>query len=229
MDPVSAFITALLPIVREKITDLLTTIGNDPALLHHFVNEVQTFDDEIRSIFRYDAGDADAGWPGLTAEVMTDCFQQWLSIEKTFAMDRLHTILESTNSGQIDYDSTGPGRTKPTHGAEAVEELLTSTTKLYKRLRKFQYKLRFLIDIQVSIVDLYHNRLRDSLDAYQSITSAVGRTIHGYTAEQQQALQGTGGLESLCKVYGSADFLISLLHDWSNDLVRSLYAISISY
>lgn len=210
-----------MPVVREKITDLLGTISSDPALLHHFVNEVQTFDDEIRSLFKYDAGDSKAGWAGLTEEVMKDWFQQWMTIEKTFAMERFQDILDTPNSGQIDYDSTGPGRTKPTHGAEAVEELLTSTTKLYKRLRKFQYKLRFLIDIQVSIVDLYHNRLRDSLDVYQSITSTVGRTIHGYSAEEQQKLQGTGGLESLCKVYGSADYLIALLNDWSNDLVSS--------
>jgi hypothetical protein len=76
----------------------------------------------------------------------------------------------------------------------------------------------------LAILDKYHNRLRDSLDAYQSITSTVGRTLHGVTKEQKAALEGTGGLESLCKVYGSAEHIILTLHGWSNNLVRGVTA-----
>jgi hypothetical protein len=198
---------------------LLPAIGKDPSLLHHFIYETMVFDDNVRSTFGYDGGNIKLGWPGLTSELMEDWFQIWFDIEKKFAMERFQTILDNPESGKLDYDSSGPRETRPTVGAQLVEELLSSTTKLYKRLYGFDYKVRFLLHIQVTILDLYHNRLSDSLDAYQSITSTVGRTIHGHTKEEQQAMEGTGGLESLCKVYGSAEYLINTLRDWSNDVV----------
>jgi hypothetical protein len=45
--------------------------------------------------------------------------------------------------------------------------------------------------------------------------------LHGVSKEQQAALEGVGGLESLCKVFGSAEYLITMLKDWSNDVVSS--------
>lgn len=177
------------------------------------------FDESIRKQFKYDGGDLKNGWKGLTWTVLDTWFDRWLDVEREFALGRYEDIISAPDSGRIDYDSTSNGRTKPTYGASKVTDLLENITGLYRPLRRFSWKLRFLIDIQLAILDRYHNRLRDSLDAYQAITSTVGRTLHGVTKEQQAALEGTGGLESLCKVYGSADHVISTLYDWSNDLV----------
>ena len=99
-------------------------------------------------------------------------------------------------------------------------DLLGNVTKQYQGLPKFSFQMRFVIDIQIRILDEYHSLLKDSLDAYIAITSTVGRALHGVTKEQQAQMEGTGGLESLCKVYGSSDHVINTLNDWSNDLVR---------
>jgi hypothetical protein len=218
-DPVSAFITALLPVVQEKVNGLLNVVSQEPQFLSNFILLLVKFDESVRKQFKYDGGDSKNGWKGLTWEALDTWFDRWLDVEKVFALGRYEDIIAAPDSGQIDYDSTGIGRTKPTYGASKVTDLLSNVTKLYQPLRRFSWKLRFLIDIQLAILDRYHNRLRDSLDAYQAITSTVGRTLHGVTREQQAALEGTGGLESLCKVYGSADHIISTLHDWSNDIV----------
>ncbi len=224
-DPVSAFITALLPVLQEKVDSLLNVVSQEPQFLSNFILLLIKFDESVRKQFKYDGGDPKDGWKGMTWKTLETWFDRWLDVEKEFALGRYEDIITTPDSGWIDYDSTSIGRTKPTYGASKVTDLLGNVTKLYQPLRRFSWKLRFLIDIQLAILDRYHNRLRDSLDAYLAITSTVGRTLHGVTRERQAALEGTGGLESLCKVYGSADHIISTLHDWSNDLVSYLISV----
>jgi hypothetical protein len=223
IDPVSAFITALLPIVQEKVDSLLTVISKEPQSLSNFMLLLMKFDDRVRKEFQYDGGDWRNGWKGITWKVLDTWFDRWLTVEKDFALSRYEDIIAATDSGWIDYDSTGPERYKPTYGASRVMDLLGNVTQLYQPIRKFSWKLRFLIDIQLAILDQYHNRLRDSLDAYQAITSTVGRTLHGVTREQQAAVEGTGGLESLCKVHGSAHHVMFTLSEWSSDAVSSVF------
>ena len=51
------------------------------------------------------------------------------------------------------------------------------------------------------------------------MTSSIGRTVQGITKEEQAKLQGLEGLERLCRIYGSADYLEKAMRDWSDDLV----------
>lgn len=205
--------------MEEKVNSVLNVVAQEPQYLSNFIILLIKFDESIRKQFSYDGGDVKNGWKGLTWEALDTWFDRWLDVEKEFALSRYEEIIGATDSGRIDYDSTGIGRTKPTYSASKFTDLLGNITRLYQPLRKFSWKLRFLIDVQLAILDRFHNRLRDSLDAYQAITSTVARTLHGVTKEQQAALEGTGGLESLCKVYGSADHVVSILNDWSDELV----------
>ncbi len=116
---------------------------------------------------------------------------------------------------------------KPTFAAVRVTDLLRAVTTKYERLRRLKHKLRFLTDIQLDILDGYHDRLRGSLEAYQSITSTLGRTLHGATREQLTALEGTGALETLCKVIGSADHVANTLSEWSDEEVRRAVAMEL--
>ena len=218
VDPVSAFITALLPVMMEKINMLMQSINRQPSAMSNFMLSLMKFDEGLREIFGYDGGDSRLGWNGLTWEVLDMWFLRWLTVEKEFALERYQDIIKSKDSFKIDYDSTGPKRTKPTYGAPKVTDLIGNITKNYQSLKNFSFKLRFLIDIQLAILDEYHNLLRDSLDAYVAMTSTVGRALHGVTKEQQASVHGTNGLESLCKVYGSSEHVINTLHDWSNEL-----------
>lgn len=219
-DPACALITAMLPILREKISSVVQHGLRHPQFFSSLVTQLLDLDDELRSRFDYDGGDPVRGWGGLTSEVLDKHFDFWLTAEKEFALERFQVILNSADARQIDYDYSGPGKMKPTFAAVRIADLLKSVTTQYDRVRRFSHKLKFLIDIQLEILDRYHDRLRDSLEAYSAITSTLGRTLHGVTKEQLAAMEGTGALETLCKVLGSTDHIITTLEIWSNEEVR---------
>jgi hypothetical protein len=51
------------------------------------------------------------------------------------------------------------------------------------------------------------------------LTSSIARAVQGVSKEDQASLAGVGGLERLCRVYGSAEYLEKAMRDWSDDIV----------
>ncbi|KAL7898108.1 TIP-1 family domain-containing protein [Trichoderma sp. SZMC 28014] len=217
VDPACALVTAMLPVVREKIDAVASETHANPGFLSSFISQVMTLDENIRSRFNYDGGDPENGWAGLSEIVLEKYFDVWYQAERSFALERFEAILESRDARKIDYDYSLPGKMKPTFAAVQLTDLLRVVTTKYERLRKVKQKLKFLTDIQLDILDGYHDRLRSSLEAYQSLTSTLGRTIHGVTKEQLAALEGTGALETLCKVIGSSDHIANTLAEWGDE------------
>lgn len=220
VDPVCALVTSMLAVMREKIDEVVEDALNNPSFLSTFISQLLTFDDNIRGRFNYDGGNPDEGWPGLTAEVLSKHFDAWFDTERKFALDNFEGILNSQDARKIDYDFGDIGKMKPTYAAVRVTDLLRTVTTKYERLRKLQYRVRFLTRIQLDVLDGYHDRLRGSLEAYQSMTSTLGRTLHGASKEQLAALEGVGALETLCKVIGSADHIANTLTEWGDEEVR---------
>ncbi|KAH0492963.1 hypothetical protein TgHK011_007888 [Trichoderma gracile] len=216
-DPACALITAMLPVVREKVDAVLSETSANPGFLSSFISQLMTLDETIRSRFNYDGGDPEKGWEGLSESVLDRYFDVWFQAERSFALERFEVIMESRDARKIDYDYSLPGKMKPTFAAVQITDLLRVVTTKYERLRKVKQKLKFLTDIQLDILDGYHDRLRSSLEAYQALTSTLGRTIHGVTKEQLAALEGTGALETLCKVIGSADHIANTLSEWGDE------------
>ncbi|RDW63962.1 hypothetical protein BP5796_10464 [Coleophoma crateriformis] len=215
-DAVSAFITALLPIVKEKIDGVMKQVSKEPVLMSQLISQIIEFDDTLRKSFDYTGGNIDHGWKGLAYDVLEDWFDTWWKYEKDFTLSRYQSIMKDEESGQIDYEST-PDKTKPTNGAVKVVDLLRIVTEKYRDLRRFSHRTRFLIYVQIAILDAYYERLNDSLSVYQSFTSTVGRKLHGITKEQEAELSGLGGLQSLCKVFGSADYVVAALEELNNE------------
>jgi hypothetical protein len=218
IDPVSALITSLLPVLKEKTSLVALEAVKNPSFLSSFMSQLMAFDDNIRYKFSYDGGDAENGWSGLTTHILDDHFDTWFKAEKDFALERYHTIIESQDARNIDYDYALQGKMKPTYAAVRVTDLLRSVTSQYERVRTFKHKIRFLIGIQLEILDGYHDRLRDALQAYQSMSTTFGRTLAA-NKEDLAVLEGTGAFEVLCKVIGSADHVVNTLKDWSNEEV----------
>ncbi|OAQ66528.1 RINT-1 family protein [Pochonia chlamydosporia 170] len=217
LDPVSALITSMLPIMREKIHAVADDAVKNPSFLSSFISQLMSFDDNIRLRFNYDGGDGDKGWSGLTGEILADHFDAWFKVEREITLERFESILESLDGRKIDYDYSVTGKMKPTFAAVRITYLLRSVTGKYDRLRKLKHKIKFLTDIQLDVLDAYHDRLRGSLEAYQSITSTLGRTLHGASKDQLAALEGTGAFETLCKVIGSSDHIANILTEWSDE------------
>lgn len=222
IDSTSALVTALLPMLRHKISSIMPLVAKQAQLLSHFIHELMSFDTSLREEWGYDGGCGIDGWKGLTWEVLVKgrWFDRWLEVEKNFALSRYHAIIDDSSSGEIDYDSLEPSATKPTNGAIRVNDLLETITDRYRPLSSFSQKLRFLIDIQIAIFDLFHARLASSLEAYLTLTSSLSRTVHGVSRDKsaQPDLSGLAGIERLMRVYGSAEYLEKKMRDWSDDI-----------
>ncbi|KAJ4350620.1 hypothetical protein N0V95_004579 [Ascochyta clinopodiicola] len=230
IDAMSAFITALLPVLRTKIASMLPKVADQPQLLSHLIHEIMSFDSTVRDTWAYDGGYGLTGWNGLSWEflVQGNWFDQWLRVEKDcmhlspeahpIALQRYQSIVEADDWKDLDYESVDPKATKPTKGAIRVNDLLETITDRYRPLTSFKHKLAFLIDIQIAIFDKFHERLSENLEAYLRMTTALGRAMTGVSREEQEKSLGIEGLESLCKTYGSADYLEKAMRDWSDDV-----------
>ncbi|KAI9759858.1 MAG: hypothetical protein M4579_002065 [Chaenotheca gracillima] len=220
MDATSALITSLLPMLRAKVFSLLPQIASQPQLLSHFVHELISFDTSLREEWSYDGAGGARSWRGITWEVLVqkDWFGRWLQVEKEFALSRYQNIIDAPDGREIDYDSLDPGATKPTKAAIRVNDLLETVTDRYKPLTSFSQKLRFLIDIQIAIFDKFHERLRSGLEAYLAATSTVVRAVQGVGKDEKASIKGMGGLERLCRIFGSAEYLEKAMGDWSDDI-----------
>ncbi|CUS14102.1 unnamed protein product [Tuber aestivum] len=238
-DAVNEFITALLPVLRRKIHHLLPQILDQAQLLSHFIHEMIKFDTELREVFGYmPYGCTDGEWKGVTHEVLVveGGFVGWIKVEKEcqylhsslvrvelmgnliVALSRYHNILDAEDAWIIDYESVEPKETKPTRSAIRLRDLLETVTERYRPLTSFTQRLRFLIDIQISVLDQYHDRLRSSVEAFKMLSSSIARAVQGTSKEEVQSLTGIGGLERLCKVYGSAMFMENCMRDWGEDI-----------
>ncbi|KAF3491474.1 RINT-1 family protein [Arthroderma uncinatum] len=186
----------------------------------HLIHELMNFDNELKLSWSYPSNPAqESAWKGLTWEILVkeNWFSEWLQVEKNFALARYQNIIDAEDGGEIDYDGVAPTATKPTKAALRVNDLLENITELYRPLSSFSQKLRFLIDIQITIFDLFHERLHSGLEAYLAMTSAIGRTVQGSSTGQPN-IEGVSGLERLCRIFGSAEYLEKKMQDWGDDV-----------
>ncbi|KAI9822495.1 MAG: hypothetical protein M1827_000214 [Pycnora praestabilis] len=238
IDSTNALITSLLPMIRTKLVRVVENICDNPQLFSHLMHELMKFDAKLRDEYHYTGGCGTEVWKGLTGEVLNakNYFNIWLSQEQTFTSARYQDIVHSADGGETDYDSVEPGDTKPTKGTVRVYDLLNSVTGSYwsqavsmvlvlrllideyRLMVSFSHKLRFLIDIQITIFDLFHDRLNESLEAYLSMTNALALAMNPVSKDERAKAQGIGGLDCLCRVYGSADYLERAMSDWSDDV-----------
>ena len=222
-DATSAFVTALLPMVSTKCLSLLPQISTNPSLLSHFIHELMSFDTTLRDSWAYTpVPQVLLDWKGLTWSMLTihGYFEAWLNVEKNFALERYRSIRDSTESNDLDFDSTGPGTTIPTKGAIRVNDLLETVTDRYRLLSSFSQKLKFLIDIQLAIFDDYYQHLRESYQSYQVNTTIAGKLVQnaGRTDDSSTDVSGLKGLQRLSKIFGSAEYLERKMSDWSDDI-----------
>jgi len=134
------------------------------------------------------------------------------------ALSRYHTILAAPDAWVLDYDSVEPADSKPTKSAIRLKDLVETVTDGYRPLISFSQRLRFLIDIQIAMLDQYHERLNGSVEAFRVLSSSIARAVQGTSKEEVEALSGLAGLERLCKAYGSAVFMENCMRDWGEDI-----------
>lgn len=73
IDPVAGFITALLPVLKEKVDLTITQISQEPEYLSKFIAELLEFDEAIRARFNYDGEMTSCFPPSLGYDSGRDC------------------------------------------------------------------------------------------------------------------------------------------------------------
>lgn len=169
IDATSAFITAVLPMVRNKVLVQMSRVANQPQLLSHTVHEVMKFDTIIRDDWGYTGGFGIDGWKGIAWDVLVrkDWFGRWLQVESEFAFARYQAIVDEKGAFELDFDSLDPGTYQ---SSICMIEILTGSladpspcTQARPSRQKLQYESTICWKRSLIVIATYHHFLKSSI------------------------------------------------------------------
>ena len=114
-----------------------------------------------------------------------------------------------------------------TVSARQLKALVEQVTDRYSPLPNFSQRTRFLVDVQLPLLEGYHSRISSSLDAFESISSSIVRAVPGAlgaassgdTRNRGHPTTGVEGIMRLCKALVSARYMSNAMEGWGEDLV----------
>jgi len=227
----------LLPIVSRKLRRSVPSILSHPPLLAHTVYQCLAFDDALRdagfSLVNTSAPPSSSSpedWEGSSEIILgnKEWFESWLSGEQKFTEGQYEEIIDAPDAWQIVDDegeqAAQDRELRPTISARRIKVLVEQITDRYKVLPHFPHKTRFLIGVQVPILELYHTRISESLDAFEALSSYFVRAVPGAlsgqssSADSKRATTGIEGSSRLLKGYVSARWLAMVMTNWGEDI-----------
>ncbi|KAK2461679.1 hypothetical protein APHAL10511_006142 [Amanita phalloides] len=238
------FILLLLPLLSRKLRRSMPSLIPHPPLLAHTIYQALMFDAAMREQgFRLEGtsseeqSEADTNiksWAGISDVILgnQEWFEAWLAGERKFAEDQYLAIISSPEAWIIvgDTDEEENQDFKPTTSARRLKVLIEQITDRYSPLPDVAQRARFLTTVQLPILDLYHNRVMSSLDAYETLSSAFVRAVPGALSvsfgggvepsnvDPRRLTDGVDGVQRLCKAFLSAVFLETALEGWGEEL-----------
>jgi RAD50-interacting protein 1 len=121
---------------------------------------------------------------------------------------------------------------RPTVSARKVKALFEQICDRYKPLPRFNHRTRFLLAIQVPILEHYFTRISGSLDAFETLSSSLMRAVPGALAGQvghqydtRRLTSGIDGLQRLIKAFVSARWITLAMQTWGEEIVSHFYFI----
>ncbi|KIJ45675.1 hypothetical protein M422DRAFT_227406 [Sphaerobolus stellatus SS14] len=236
------FTLHLLPPLSRKLRHTAPTLLHHPSLLAHTIYQALAFDASLKDegfALEHTTAEADdpekkaEGWNGLSDDILgkKEWFEAWLEGERKFADDQYNEIITSVDAWQIadDVDETDQvvleTDIRPTNSARRVKSLVEQITDRYQPLPRFTARTRFLIAVQLPILESYHSRITSSLDAFETLSSSFARVVPGALAGQvghgsdaRGLTGGTDGLGRLIKAGVSAHYIALEMERWGEDL-----------
>ena len=105
----------------------------------------------------------------------------------------------------------------------------------YSPLPHFTQRTRFLISVQLPLLEHYHSRISSSLDAFETLSSAFVRAVPGSlgvslsgggaegtaNVDTGKLTGGVDGDQKLCKALVSARYIETAMTNWGEDLVSA--------
>ncbi|KAI0304653.1 TIP-1 family-domain-containing protein [Russula brevipes] len=233
------FACGLLPILSRHIRRTIPSLLSHPPLLAHTIYQALAFDASLREdgfslsgtlSGRYADG---AEWKGISEVILgrKEWFDRWVEGENAFAMSRFYDILSAKDAWSIPNDTAEPDDAvspnhdvRPTVSARQLKALVEQVTDRYSPLPNFTHRTRFLIDVQLPLLEGYYNRIASSLDAFESLSSSLVRAVPGALGAASsgnkggQLTAGVDGIMRLCKALVSAKYISAAMEVWGEDL-----------
>ncbi|KAH9050479.1 TIP-1 family-domain-containing protein [Lactarius hengduanensis] len=235
------FTCNLLPFLTRHIKRTIPSLLSHPPLLAHTIYQALTFDASLReagfslsrAVSQRSVGDTD--WQGVSEVILghKEWFDRWVEGEKAFVLDRYHEILGTKDAWTIVNDAAESGdpvssdnHLRYTVSARQLKALVEQVTDRYSPLPNFAQRTRFLVDVQLPLLEGYHSRISSSLDAFESLSSsivravpgALGATSNGDNRNRGHPTAGVEGIMRLCKALVSARYISNAMEGWGEDL-----------
>lgn len=236
------FTRLLFPILLRKLRKSMPELLGDAALLAHTIYQSLLFDGQVKEDGFGLTGTFEAlategkveEWPGVSDVILgnKEWFDTWLEGERRFAEAQYDELVHSPDAWQFVDDGeqtedeySSQSDLRPTNSARRVKALVDQITDRYKPLPRFNHRARFLIAIQIPILEHYHTRISGSLDAFETLSSSLMRVVPGALAGQaghqhdtRRLTTGVDGLQRLIKAFVSARWVTIAMQNWGEQL-----------
>ncbi|CCM00322.1 uncharacterized protein FIBRA_02352 [Fibroporia radiculosa] len=251
------FTLLLLPLIERKLRRTIPSLLAHPSILAHTIYEALAFDTALRDE-NFDLGgtsaqgrtpergeqgkedkDRNARWEGTSNIILgnQEWFETWMEGERKFAMEQYMEVITAADAWLIADDDGLEDDTvnftrelKPTISARRVKALVEQVTDRYSPLPQFLHRTRFLIAVQLPILESYQSRISSSLDAFETLSSSFMRAVPGALGsvgvssegtrpgDSKRLTSGVEGVQRLSKALISAKYMGAACEAWGEDL-----------
>ncbi|KAI0336160.1 hypothetical protein GY45DRAFT_1316243 [Cubamyces sp. BRFM 1775] len=238
------FTLQLLPMLERKLRRTIPALLAHPPILAHTIYQALAFDTALRdegfdlpgTTAVASAGDSkESRWEGISEVILgrKEWFEAWVEGERKFAMDQYLEIISAADAWLIadeDEDADADVRAaerelRPTNSARRVKALVEQVTDRYSPLPQYPQRTRFLIVVQLPLLESYHARISSSLDAFETLSSTIMRAVPGALGsgdgrggDSRRLTAGVEGVQRLCKALVSAKYVAKAMEVWGEDL-----------
>ncbi|TFY64757.1 hypothetical protein EVG20_g5839, partial [Dentipellis fragilis] len=234
------FTINLLPLLSRRLKRSMPALLPHPPLLAHTIYQALAFDASLKeegfALTRTVASRSGANteWEGVSEVVLgrKEWFERWMKGEKTFALDQYHEIISAPDAWLIadhgdenDISTVADRELRATNSARRLKALVEQVTDRYSPLPQFGQRTRFLIHVQLPLLEAYHGRISSSLDAFETLSSVFVRAVPGALGaaagdgkDKGHFTSGVEGVMRLCKALVSAKWMAAAMEGWGEDL-----------
>ncbi|KAJ6519399.1 TIP-1 family-domain-containing protein [Mycena sanguinolenta] len=236
------FTLLLFPLLSRKLRRSMPTLLPHPPLLAHTIYQALVFDAAMNETGFDLAGTSAATetsdkWNGISDVILgkEEWFAAWMDGEKQFAENQYHEIISAVDAWQIAAEEAGEEAghlrdSRSTTSARRLKALVEQVTDRYSPLPHFAQRTRFLINVQIPILENYYGRISASLDAFETLSSAFIRAVPGALSvslgrddgsvkvDAHRLTDGVEGVQRLCKAWLSARYMEAAMEGWGEEL-----------
>ncbi|KAK7064595.1 TIP-1 family-domain-containing protein [Favolaschia claudopus] len=236
------FTLLLFPLLARKLRRSMPSLLPHPALLAHTIYQALVFDAAANEsgfslVGTSSASESSDKWDGVSDVILgrEEWFSAWMDGENQFAENQYHEIISSLDAWQIAEDEGGEEAghlrgLRSTASARRLKALVEQVTDRYSPLPQFAHRTRFLIHVQIPLLENYYGRILASLDAYETLSSALVRAVPGALSvslgrdtgsvkvDARRLTDGVEGVQRLCKAWLSARYIEVAMEGWGEEL-----------